>query len=88
MFIVETDCNETIAAAFKMLAEHKVNFHVSNTDTHIVIIVSIRDDMYDDFRICEMAFQMNFRQKGTPLCGHCKDEVACGHLVFTKVLSI
>jgi hypothetical protein len=52
------------------------------------------EDSYNQFRLCEMAFQMNFHQDGRKfLCDACKSKVektgegsVCGHLTFTSVI--
>ena len=52
------------------------------------IVVSQVGEDYDNFRLCEMAFQMNFRQKRGLVCPMCetKGKTTCGHLTFTTVI--
>lgn len=51
------------------------------------------DDPYEQYRLCEMAFQMNFHQDGSKrICDVCRrkleetgeGEASCGHLTFTE----
>lgn len=86
MFIIESEDAKMTGAAINLITEYDVNFTIHNDENLIIIKVMERDDNYEDYRLCEMAFQMNYRQKGTVLCGHCDEEVACGHLVFNSII--
>lgn len=73
---------------------------LSTYDVHIkmdvgvttMLVVTERNGNEQDYRLCEMAFQMNMRQEGN-LCPVCRARIeetgegdaVCGHLTFTTV---
>lgn len=91
MFVVKPVDVHDVMAALSIISCYKVRIRVMcyNPDSvkaaNFVFVIEEDVERPDDHRLSEMAFQMNFRQKGK-VCEVCKDsgEEFCGHLTFTS----
>ena len=81
-FYVSTSCPEDYEAASELIMEY-----IESVD---VVFVGDREIVvYEkgiNFRLCEMAFQMNWHQSHGWACPCCasQDVEVCGHITFTK----
>lgn len=78
MFIIDTKNKKSNTIAFSLIKEYELKFDI----VHGLII--IKSENNDNFRLSEVAFQMNLSQKGN-VCKICETngETVCGHLTFT-----
>ena len=85
MFFVECTNNEAIEAAMNILITCFVKVMQARQKKYLLLIVEVKEDDYESYRMCELTFQMNFAQKPGNHCGHC-NEKPCGHITFTNPL--
>ena len=88
MFTVKPANYDSYVAALELIANYRVDYsviykHVFSRN-HITVFDTSNPE---DLRLCEMAFQMNFRQSGK-VCDACANKGLefCGHLTFTSVI--
>jgi hypothetical protein len=86
MFIVKPTTHVDYKAALNLIADYSVDYNVMQKlgKTHIVVMGE--EGREGHFRLCEKAFQMNFRQSGK-VCFICEGvgEEVCDHLTFTEL---
>jgi hypothetical protein len=83
VFVIHTTDKDTATMAMDLLDGYNVKYNVE--DERIVVISTKEPD--DEFRLAEMAMQMNLRQVGRvcPIC-EANGETVCGHLTFKGVI--
>lgn len=95
MFIIRPKNGDDCLNALVLLSKYYVDVAVKNHHDNMYIEVTEGgcDPVIaiDNLRLCEMAFQMNFRQGGNRLCVSCHistyyHDDFCGHLTFTSTI--
>ena len=89
MFFIECLTMPAVERAINLIKQYNVSCLIKVETEHFVVVVEAKEENLTagevgDLRLAEMAFQMNYHQKGGFRCGHCDEtEGACGHLCFT-----
>lgn len=97
MFIVQSKTSEDYQQAMPILSRYHVTTRVYSNDKYkesTYMQVTARTGQVDCLVLCEMAFQMNFKQDNVSICKHCNSiiectgegESVCGHLTFTSFI--
>jgi len=106
MFIVKPKTAEDLQQAMFICSYYRVQVESYSDGEHahsVMLSVKANDEhnqgehhspkeAEEAFHLCELAFQMNFRQDNHRICDLCKEaieklgegEAVCGHLTFTQ----